>query len=305
MNIVAIFDKLLVKSSISKKINQVFCQKKSAKHTTNHNFGVKKFFMKIITIVFLLGDAKMQKFYFEEPSNDLKENFFDVDENFLFEVSVASSFVKTQKQQNQTGREIGNYIIINSPNFLYGEKAVLDYTQKIFFRFFKKFVRKKYKRVLIAGIGNEFVEADCFGPLCVNKLHLKKDLYAIKPNVFENTNILSFDVVDGICKVVKPDLVILIDSLGTRNIKRLTCSFQLTDTGLLPGGALGNANKTINKKNLGVDCLIVGVPSMIFAGGLDSSLENRYKNIILAPKDVRITLDSCADIVCNAISKFL
>lgn len=247
----------------------------------------------------------MQKFYDEEPSTDLKNNFFDIDDKFSHQVSVASSFVKTQAQKNETGREQGDYIIINSPNFLYGDDVVTEYTQKIFFKYFKRFVKSKPKKVLIAGIGNEYVESDCFGPLCVNKLELKKNLFAIKPNVFENTNILSFDVVDGICKVVKPDLVVLIDSLGTKNIKRLTCSFQLTNTGLLPGGALGDTNKTINKKNLGVDCLVIGVPAMIFAGGLDPNLPARYKNIILTPKDVRITLDSCAQIVCNAISKFL
>lgn len=247
----------------------------------------------------------MQKFYCEEPSEDLKKNNFEIKDDFFYEISVASSVVKTAKQKQSLGREIGEYYIINSPNFVYGEDQILQYTEKIFFKYFKKFLKTKPKKTLVVGIGNEFVEADCFGPLCINKLKLKKNLYAIKPSVFENTNIFSFDVVFGICKVVKPDFVILIDSLGTQNIKRLTCSFQLTNTGILPGGALNNFNKTINKKNLGIDCLVVGVPSMIFAKGLNQNIEERYKNIILTPKDVRITLDNCANIVCNAIEKFV
>ena len=158
-------------------------------------------------------------------------------------------------------------------------------------------------KILVVGIGNEYIESDCFGPICVNKLKLKKNIYAIKPNVFENTNIMSFDIVNSVCKVINPDLVILLDSLGTYNIKRLTTSFQLTNTGLLPGGALSDKNKPLTLQTLKIPCLVVGVPSMLFASGLNSDLESRYKNIILTPKDVRITLDYCADIVVKAIEK--
>ena len=99
----------------------------------------------------------MQKFYDEEPSTDLKNNFFDIDDKFSHQVSVASSFVKTEAQKNETGREIGDYIIINSPNFLYGDDVVTEYTQKIFFKYFKRFVKSKPKKVLVAEIGNEYV----------------------------------------------------------------------------------------------------------------------------------------------------
>lgn len=245
----------------------------------------------------------MNGLYDEEPTCDLKNSKFDIDLNYEYELSVATSFIKTKKQEEKTGREKGKYVIINSPNFVDYDKEVIDYTNKIFVRFFNKFVKKNTKKILVAGIGNEYIESDCFGPLCVNKLKLKNNIYAIKPNVFENTNIMSYDIVKSICDTIRPDLVILIDSLGTKNIKRLTTSFQITDVGLLPGGALSNKNTPINKKTLGVDCLVIGVPCMLFASGLNENLEPRYKNIILTPKDVRITLDYCAEIVVNCIDQ--
>ena len=245
----------------------------------------------------------MHVFYDEQPASDFKNNYFEVNENYEFNLSVACSIVKTKHQEKITGREKGKYIIINSPNFINYDKEVIRYTQKIFCKFLKQFIKKNYKKILVVGIGNEYVESDCFGPLCVNKLKIKKNVFAIKPNVFENTNILSYDVVNSICKTIKPDLVILIDSLGTNNIKRLTTSFQLTDVGLLPGGALNNNNKPINKSTINIPCLVIGVPSMLFAVGLNKDLQSPYNKIILTPKDVRITLDYCADIVVSCIEK--
>ena len=245
----------------------------------------------------------MNKFYDEEPSEDFKKNNFDINTKFNFDITVAQSIVKTKLQEEKFGRVKGKYFIINSPNFIELDEQIIKYTEQILLKYLKRIVKKNAKKILVVGIGNEYIESDCFGPLCVNKLKLKKNIYAIKPNVFENTNILSCDIVKSVCITIKPDLVILIDSLGTSNIKRLTTSFQLTDVGLQPGGALGNKNLPLNKHTLGVDCLVIGVPSMLFASGLNNELEAKYKNIILTSKDVRITLDYCSNIVVNCIDK--
>lgn len=245
----------------------------------------------------------MQRFYDEEPSVDLKNNGFEIDKNFKYDISVATSYIKNKYESKKLGRELGDYVIINSPNFIDYDRKIIDYTYNVFFDYLQHFFADKPNKILVVGIGNEFVEADCFGPLCINKLKLKENIFAIKPNVYDNTNIMSFDIVNGICKILKPDVVIAIDSLGTRNIKRLTTSFQISNVGLQPGGALSNQNKIINFDNLKIPCVVIGVPSMMFADGLNENLESRYKNIILTPKDVRITLDYCADIIVKSFDK--
>ncbi len=244
----------------------------------------------------------MQKFYDEEPSLDFKKNHFKVNENFLHGVSVASLSVKNLKQAESLGKEIGEYEIVNSPFLNALDDEVVFYTQKILKDTLKKFIYKKPKKVLIVGLGNQAILADAFGGLTVEHIKLKKNMYLLKPDVYGNTNIMSFDIVSGIVKELKPDLVILIDSLATYNIKRLACSFQFCDIGILPGGALGNHNKLISKKTLGVQCVVIGAPFMIFAHGLNSDLEEPYRNLILTAKDIDEFVLRSATMVAEALS---
>lgn len=244
----------------------------------------------------------MQKFYDEEPSSDLEKNGFQVDNNFEYSVSVATLSVKSEKKAKELQKDIGQYCIINSPLFNMLDKTCFNYTQKILNKNLKQFILKKPNKVLIVGLGNQTIEADAFGSCCVDKIKLKDNIFAIKPDVYANTNLMSFDVVFGVCNQLKPDLVILIDSLGTNNIKRLACSFQICDVGILPGGALHELNKTISKKTLGIPCVVIGVPLMIFAKGLNNNLDDFYKNLILTPKEIQDMVEACAELVTNSIN---
>lgn len=228
----------------------------------------------------------MQKFYDEEPSLDFKKNHFKVNENFLHGVSVASLSVKNLKEAKELQKEIGEYEIVNSPFLHLLDDEVVLYTQKVLKQTLKKFIDKKPKKVLIVGLGNQAILADAFGGLVVESLTLKNNMYLLKPDVYGNTNIMSFDLVCGVVKQIAPDLVILIDSLATSNIKRLACSFQFCDIGILPGGALSDVNKIISEKTLGVSCVVIGAPFMIFANGLNSDLDEPYRNLILTAKDI-------------------
>ena len=244
----------------------------------------------------------MQKFYDEEPSSDLQKNGFEIDCNYDYSISVATLSIKSDKKAKMLQKEIGDYCIINSPLFHMLDIACFNYTQKILVKNLKKFISKKPNKVLVVGLGNQQIEADAFGGRCTDKIKLKQNIFAIKPNVYANTNLMSFDIVAGVCNQLKPDLVVLIDSLGTQNIKRLACSFQICNVGILPGGALGDFNKTISKQTLGIPCVVIGVPLMIFASGLNNNLEEFYKQFIFTPKDIQDLVDWCAELVSNALN---
>lgn len=243
----------------------------------------------------------MQKFYDEEPAGDLANNGFFVDNNFSHGVSLANLSVKNAKQAKKLQKEIGEYVILNSPYLNILPKCV-SYTQKLLNEQLKKFISLKPKKMLIVGLGNEKIAADSFGCACVDRLKLKRNMFAIKPNVYFNTNVLSYDIVKGVCTQIKPDLVVLIDSLGTLNIKRLACSFQFCNVGILPGGALNNSNKTISQKTLNIPCVVIGVPLMIFAKGTCNNIEKFYQDLILTPKDINEMVTLCAKMVCKAIN---
>lgn len=249
----------------------------------------------------MANNTYMQKFYDEEPSADLIQNGFKVDGNFEQGISLATLSVKNKIQAKKMQKDVGEYIILNSP-YLNILPNCEKYTQKILNEQMKKFIPSKPHKLLVVGLGNEEISADAFGSCCINNLNLKKNMFAIKPNVYLNTNVLSYDIVKGVVNQIKPDMVILIDSLGTLNIKRLACSFQFCNVGILPGGALNDLNKTISTKTLGLPCVVIGVPLMIFAKGIDNNLEKFYQDLILTPKDIEDMVNKCAKMVCNAIN---
>lgn len=244
----------------------------------------------------------MQGVFDEEISQDLRANGFEIDEKFGFNVSLASLSIEDEKTSKQFGKEIGKYRILNSPQFFLEDENVFDYTKKQFIKILKQFSMKK-KKVLVVGLGNFKIPADSFGCLCVDKLPHKKNLFAIKPDVYQNTNIFACDIIEGVASVVNPELVIVIDSLGTYNIKRLGCSFQVSNVGIVPGGAIYKGNKPISKKTLKIPCVVIGVPLMVFSKGLNPNLDEFYGNIILTDKDIDILVSKCADLVAQCISK--
>lgn len=244
----------------------------------------------------------MQNLYDEEPSADLISNGFKIDNDFDYSITLATLSVKTLKKSRELKKEIGEYKILNSPFFNTSDEEVFNYTRKILKEQLEILCESK-KKVLVVGLGNEKIQADAFGSNCIDCLEIKDNIYAIKPDVYQNTNIMACDIILGVCKIIEPELVILIDSLGTYNIKRLACSFQVCNVGILPGGAIHKQNKIISEKTLGVPCVVIGVPLMVFSKGLDKNLDDFYGNLILTPKDIDEVVKRCAimvsDIICE------
>ena len=69
-------------------------------------------------------------------------------------------------------------------------------------------------------------------------------------------------------KEVQPDLVIAIDALAARSIRRLGTTIQLTDTGIHPGSGVGNHRHSLTKETLGIPVLAIGVPTVVGAAAI-------------------------------------
>ena len=101
---------------------------------------------------------------------------------------------------------------------------------------------------------------------------------------------------------VKVDYIIVIDSLATRSLSRLGCSIQLTTTGITPGSAVNRFGTKIDSKKLGLPCISIGVPFMIFAKHI---LSDAPDDLILAPKDIRDNIARVGLIIAESINKTL
>ena len=65
-------------------------------------------------------------------------------------------------------------------------------------------------------------------------------LSGIHPGVMAQTGMETAEIVRGVVRESRPDLVIAVDALAARNVHRLASTIQLTDTGIHPGSGVGN-----------------------------------------------------------------
>ncbi|MCX4303893.1 MAG: GPR endopeptidase [Clostridia bacterium] len=69
---------------------------------------------------------------------------------------------------------------------------------------------------------------------------------------------------------VKPKLLIVIDSLCSKNIDRISSSIQISDTGIVPGAGVGNTRAELSEKTLGIPVIALGVPTVVEAATITS-----------------------------------
>ena len=90
----------------------------------------------------------------------------------------------------------------------------------------------------------------------------------IVPGVMAQTGMESAEILKGIIHETKPDLIIAIDALAARSVKRLGTTIQLTDTGIHPGSGVGNHRHSLTEESLGVPVMAIGVPTVVGAAAI-------------------------------------
>lgn len=139
--------------------------------------------------------------------------------------------------------------------------------------------------VLVVGLGNWEITPDALGPKTVKKVvvtrHLQQQLSpefsgrvravcGFSPGVLGITGIETAEIVEGVVRMVQPDLVIAIDALAAAASRRVMTTVQLADTGIQPGSGLGTRRFSITQERLGVPVLAVGVPTVVHASTIAS-----------------------------------
>ena len=139
--------------------------------------------------------------------------------------------------------------------------------------------------VLAVGLGNLYVTPDALGPKVLANLQVTRHLdgeygegfcrernvpmlSGIVPGVMAQTGMETAEILKGIIHETKPDLLIVIDALAARSIRRLGTTIQLTDTGIHPGSGVGNHRHSLTKDSLGVPVLAIGVPTVVGAAAI-------------------------------------
>lgn len=162
---------------------------------------------------------------------------------------------------------------------------------------------------------------------------------AIAPGVLGTTGIETQEILQGIIENVKPKMLIVIDSLASKSIERISSSIQIADTGIVPGAGVGNTRKELSKKTLGIPVIAIGVPMVveaatIAADSLDLFIEKMQKqaksndflnslkeedkysvikealveekfDLIVTPKEIDDLIENMSSIIARGINKSL
>ena len=135
--------------------------------------------------------------------------------------------------------------------------------------------------VLVIGLGNRFITPDSLGPLAVDRTlvtrHMLQTEYArsdmrsvcaIAPGVLGVTGVETMEMVQSLAEKLRPRAIVCIDSLAARASERIGSTIQLTDTGIQPGGGVGNHRQPLTRETLGTDVIAIGMPTVVYAATL-------------------------------------
>lgn len=138
--------------------------------------------------------------------------------------------------------------------------------------------------ILVAGLGNPSVTPDALGPAVLGNLRVNRNFHGIQgtapksenaavisgivPGVMAQTGMETAEIMKGIIHETAPDLIIAIDALAARSIRRLGTTIQLTDTGIHPGSGVGNHRHSLTMESLGIPVLAIGVPTVVGAAAI-------------------------------------
>ena len=139
---------------------------------------------------------------------------------------------------------------------------------------------RNVKNVLIVGLGNSQATPDALGPKAVEGILTGDNIYCISPGVLAQTGMETYSIIKGIVREINPDIIIAIDSLAARNVRRVTTTIQLTDTGITPGSGIGNHRMGLNQESLGKKVIAIGVPMVVSGATIVNDTMEKLLNIL-------------------------
>lgn len=204
------------------------------------------------------------------------------------EIRVTTVRIETENGAKTMGKPVGTYLTIEAPNLSSPDEGihreVSEELAKYLIEVMKKIIPESEhdKEVLVIGLGNRQATPDALGPYVADNLNVTRHIVkeygkyaapeemncvvsAIVPGVMAQTGMETAEIIKGVVRETKPDLLIVIDALAARNSRRLNRTIQIADTGINPGSGVGNYRNAITKETIGVPVIAIGVPTVVDA----------------------------------------
>ena len=223
---------------------------------------------------------KANKIQDEVPGIEIEES------EISDKIKVTRVKVTTEEGAQAIGKPIGNYITIDVKKLRNIPDEEMEKISKTISEELTALVDKhvnKEDEVLVVGLGNLYSTPDSLGSKVVQNIeitrHIKKYLpqyidenargiSAISPGVLGTTGMETQEILQGIVQNTKPKLIVVIDSLASKSIERISSTIQIADTGIIPGAGVDNARKELTENTLGVPVIAIGIPTVVEAATL-------------------------------------
>ena len=225
-------------------------------------------------------------------------------------------------------RPVGRYITVEMPAFSDDTNMDDDCRTAVSVELGR--LLPKEGLVLVVGLGNDDITPDALGPQTVERIlatrHISGELArsvglgdlrpvaAVAPGVLGKTGIEVAEILQGMVRQIQPAAVIVIDALASRQLSRLGCTVQLSDTGIRPGSGVGNARREISRDTIGVPVVAMGVPTVVDAVTLASDLlgndgaeamrkaDENGRDMMVTPREIDLVIERSAALIALAIN---
>lgn len=238
--------------------------------------------------------ALEQKERFESDNVEVQGVVLEEDYDEEQEIKITTVKIETENGAKTMGKPVGTYITMEAANMAVPDEDYHKEISKRLKEFLAKFVKadKEEYSVLVVGLGNRKVTPDALGPYVVDNLNITRHIVkeygkyamgeeeihlvsAIVPGVMGQTGMETVEIIRGVVRETRPDLIIAIDALAARSSRRLNRTIQIADTGINPGSGVGNHRNAITKETVGVPVIAIGIPTVVDAATIvNDTMEN-------------------------------
>ena len=253
----------------------------------------------------------------------------DQQEEQLEDCKVTRIKIKTERAAKRLNKSRGNYITLEVPaisDHIDGEnKYMLRVAEEL------NTLLPEEGLVLVAGLGNRNITPDALGPhasdLVLATRHIRGELArvtgltglrpvaVVSTGVLGNTGFEAAELLLGLVEYLRPSAVIAVDALASRNLSRLGCTVQLSDTGIAPGAGVNNARPQLDRETLGVPVISMGVPTVVDAATLamdlfegeekeimEEKLAPRGAQMVVTPREVDLLISRASKLIAMAMN---
>lgn len=259
-------------------------------------------------------------------------------ENVSYGENVSCTVIKITDDAGSKalGKPAGTYVTIEVDGITEQLDGIKEEAEHALAEELKKLLPAgQHRKILVAGLGNREVTPDALGPAAASKITVTRHMFmmlgaswdsdwsnvsCISPGVTGMTGIETAEIIKGAVEITGPDAVIIIDSLASRSIKRVSTTIQINDTGIEPGSGMGNMRKALDKEYLGCRVICIGVPTVIDAATIirealeehmteaekvDEYIRDHHQELIVTSTDIDQLIKDFSDIISNGINKTL